>query len=541
MIFGAVGVALFGLGLVAIYRMKKTSRDDRGKLLQGMGYGPSGGGDKTLPKKENSRMERSSRSKRDQKDKKGKDQRRSSSKGKVKFAEPNVRSNNARVPTAIYEKPISDQQPPVVDPMDGLVDIEADPQLGWLDNYALRHQPRKAAQAQAVVPSASDEFATLGTARSSSSTLNTKTTKGTAISKVSQKSNGSGKGSIVVFEQPSKRSDVTKSDEMREKKNMNDSLLKALPFVGRDRTAETVPIEDDLKGTESVEKFKGESGHAQPTSMQYVLPPHREESDQCSGKKVGHIFRWKAARKTSGTDEEHPCEEPVGLIEQPHRARTDSHSERHRRSRSRQRMNEQVSSDVAHAQNVSIAQVETSRGAPVAPSQREYESGTGVQKPNLSERGAWFPTSMFDSPPRTGITADDDKEVIVTSAPTAEQQQSVWKAWVPGDIPWTKLAATTQTEQVVDDIEQGNVEQPEPRSSQPVESSGYFPSMPQVDWPAWMANTAAPSEISEARQQTSIMSPTTEDGTGNDGAGAFNFVRSPKKWLKQSKGKIEVV
>ena len=240
--FGAVGAALFGLGLVAIYRMKKTSWDDRGKLLQGMGYGPSGGGDKTPPKKENSRMERS--------------------------------------------KPISDQQPPVVDPMDGLVDIEADPQLGWLDNYALRHQPRKTSQAQAVVPNASDEFATLGTARSSSSTLNTKTTKGTAISKVSQKSNGSGKGSIVVFEQPSKRTDVTKSDEMKEKKNMNDSLLKALPFVGRDRTAETVPIEDNLKGTESVEKFKGESGHAQPTSMQYGLPPHREESDQCSGKLV---------------------------------------------------------------------------------------------------------------------------------------------------------------------------------------------------------------------------------------------------------------
>ena len=527
MIFGAVG--LLGLGLIALYWMKKTPRVDQGKLLKGtsMGYGPSGEAGSSRSKGE---------------DKKGKDQRRSSSKGKSKFAEPNVRSNNARVPTAIYEKPISSQKPPVVDPMDGLVDIEADPQLAWLDNYALRHQPRKTSQAQAVVPNFSDaEFAALGTARSSSSTLNTKTTKGTAISKVSQKSNGSGKGSIVVFEQPSKRSDVTKSDEMREKKNMNDSLLKALPFVGRDRTAETVPIEDDLKGTESVEKFKGESGHAQPTSMQYVLPPHREESDQCSGKKVGHIFRWKAARKTSGTDEEHPCEEPVGLIEQPHRARTDSQSERHRRSRSRQRTNEQVSSDVAHAQNVSIAQVETSRGAPVAPSQREYESGTGVQKPNLSERGAWFPTTMFGSPPRTGITADDDKEVVIASAPTAEQQQSVWKAWVPGDIPWTKLAATTQTEQVVDDIEQGNVEQPEPRSSQPVESSGYFPSMPQVDWPAWMANTAAPSEISEARQQTSIMSPTTEDGTGNDGAGAFNFVRSPKKWLKQSKGKIEVV
>lgn len=111
---------------------------------------------------------------------------------------------------------------------------------------------------------------------------------------------------------------------------------------------------------------------------------------------------------------------------------------------------------------------------------------------------------------------------------------------MPGDIPWTKPAAATQTEQVVDDIEQGTIEQPEPQSSQPV-NSGYFPSMPQVDWPAWMANTAAPSEISEARQQTSIMSPTTEDGIGNNGAGAFNFVRSPKKWLKQSKDKIEVV
>lgn len=59
-----------------------------------------------------------------------------------------------------------------------------------------------------------------------------------------------------------------------------------------------------------------------------------------------------------------------------------------------------------------------------------------------------------------------------------------------------------------------------------------------------MANSAAASEISEARKQTSIMSPTTEDGIGTNGAGAFNFVpqvRSPKEWLKQSKGKIEVV
>ena len=538
MIFGAVGVALFGVGLIALYRMKRTSRDDRGKLLQGMGYGPSsGGGDKNPPKKKNSRMERSSRSKRE--GKKGKDHRRSSSKGKVKFAEPNVRSNNARVPAAIYEQPISNQQPPVVDPMDGLVDIAADPQLGWLDNYALRHQPRKAAQTHAVVPNASDEFATLGTARSSSSTLNTKTTKGTLVSKVSQKSNGSGKGSIVVFEQPSKRAAVPKNDEMKEKKNTNDSLLKALPFAGRDRTAETAPIEEDLEVVESMENPNGKSVQGQTTSMQYVLPPHREESDQCSGKKVGHIFRWKAPRKTGGGTDEGTCEEPVGLIEQPHRAQTDSHSERRRHSRSRQRKNEEVSPDNTKIQNTSV-QVETTRGAPVAPSQHNDEAGADNRKANLSTSGAWLPTTMFGSPPRADIETDDCREVVLTSVPTSEHQQSVWKAWVPGDIPWMKPAVATQVEQMIDDIEQGNVEQPEPRSSQSVEKSGYFPSMPQVDWPAWMANTAAPSELSEARQQTSIMSPTTEDGIGNN-PGAFNFVRSPKKWLKQSKGKIEVV
>ena len=484
MIFGAVG--LLGLGLIALYWMKKTPRVDQGKLLKGtsMGYGPSGEAGSSRSKGE---------------DKKGKDQRRSSSKGKSKFAEPNVRSNNARVPTAIYEKPISSQKPPVVDPMDGLVDIEADPQLAWLDNYALRHQPRKTSQAQAVVPNFSDaEFAALGTARSSSSTLITKTTKGTAISKVSHKSNGSGKGSIVVFEQPSKRVDVPERDTMKEKKSTNGSLSlwKALPFVARDRTAETAPLEEDLEKVES-------TNHC------------REES---SGKKFGHIFRWKAAQKRGGTDEE-PCKEPVGLIEQPYRAQTDSHSERSRRSTT------------------------SARGAPVESSPRENEASADVQKPDLSERGAWFLTTMFGSPLGIGIVAEDGRDVIA-SAPTAEQQQSAWKAWFPGDMPWTMPAAAAQTDPVVD-VEQGNAEQAEPRPSQPVENSGYFSSMPQVDWPAWMANnTAAASEISEARKQTSIMSPTTEDGIGTNGAGAFNFVpkvRSPKEWLKQSKGKIEVV
>ena len=532
MIFGAVGAALLGLGLVALYRMKKTSRDDRDRLLQGMGYGPSGKDNNNAPQKENNRMERSSRSKKG--GKKGKDQPRSSSKGRGRFAEPNVRSNNARVPADIYEHPISNQQPPVVDPMDGLVDIESDPQVGWLDNYALRHQPRKAAQARAVVPSASDEFATLGTARSSSSTLNTKTTKGTAISKVSQKSqksNGSGKGSIVVFEQPSKQAGAAKGDEMKEKKNKNDSLLKALPFAGRDRTADTAPMEQELEMDESMEKSKAESGHAQTTSMQYVLPP-TEETEECRGKKVGHIFRWKAARKTDDAEEE-PRNDPVGLVERPHRAKTDSHSERRRRSRSRQRMNEEASPNAA--------QVEATREASTASPQQNDQTDTGSQKLASSDRGAWLPMTMFGSPPRTDIEADTDRDKAITSATTAEQQQPAWKAWVPGDIHWIKPAVAPQTDQVVD-LEKGNAE-PAPEASQP----NYFPSLPQVEWPAWMASTAAPSEISEARQQTSIMSPTTEDGIGND-AGAFNFakvtrgkVRFPTKWNKQSKGRIEVV
>jgi len=492
-IFGAVAVALLGFGLITLYRKEKNSRNDRDELLQGMGYGPSGGNKAPAHQSRAERLPKKT-------DKRSKE--RGSSKGRAKFAEPNVRSNNARVPAAIFEQSISNRQ--LVDPMDGVVNVEADPHVAWLNSYALRHQPPKP---QAVaVPNASDDFATVLTARSSSSTLNTKTTRGTrgtaiskatlkpnasGISKVTLKSNGTGKGSIVVFQ---------KNDEMK------------APPLARNRTAETAPIEEDRSISEKL-------AYAQPTTIQYVLPSAENKGSRESsegGKKAGRFFRWPILRKTDAAEDK-PREEPFGLIEQPRREMPDP------RGDSRQRLN-----GGALYQMPSVDRMEVARKASVASHQQEHL--VGIEKPawpTWSERGAWLPTAMFGAP-GPDIAVENDRHPAVTSAPTSEQQQSLWQAWLPGDMQWftPKLETVPESERVVD-VEKGNI-QP---AAEPIENQGYCRSLPQVECPAWVATSAAPSGISEARQQSSIMSPTTEDGIGN----TFNFtkqVKLPKKWLK---------
>ena len=129
---------------------------------------------------------------------------------------------------------------------------------------------------------------------------------------------------------------------------------------------------------------------------------------------------------------------------------------------------------------------------------------TGAQKrASWSERGAWLPTDMFASP--TAAVKD------MFASPTA--------AVKPKEDRERAEAAS------VVDLEQGDA-QAMVQPSQPATNPGYFPSLPQVEWPAWMASTAAPSELSEARQRTSIMSPTTEDGIGNKSAGDGFFTFS---------------
>lgn len=159
-------------------------------------------------------------------------------------------------------------------------------------------------------------------------------------------------------------------------------------------------------------------------------------------------------------------EEPVDLIERPQRASPSPQSNR-----------------------MSVVQMEATREQPVA---QGVQADTGAQKPaSWLERGAWLPKDMFASP-TAAVKPEEDREPVVPASAV--------------------------------DLEQGDA-QATVQPSQPAANPGYFPSLPQVEWPAWMASTAAPSELSEARRRTSIISPTTEDGIGNKSArdGAFTF------------------
>ena len=160
-------------------------------------------------------------------------------------------------------------------------------------------------------------------------------------------------------------------------------------------------------------------------------------------------------------------EEPVDVIKWPQRA-----------------------SPSLQASRMSVVQMQATREQPVA---QGAQADTGAQKrASWSERGAWLPKDMFTS--RTAaVKPEEDRE-------RAEAASVV-------------------------DLEQGDA-QATVKPSQPAANPGYFPSLPQVEWPAWMASSAAPTEISEARQRTSIMSPTTEDGIGNKSAGAGFFTFS---------------
>ena len=160
-------------------------------------------------------------------------------------------------------------------------------------------------------------------------------------------------------------------------------------------------------------------------------------------------------------------EEPIDVIKQPQRA-----------------------SPNPQASRMSVVQMQATREQPVA---HGAQADTGAQKrASWSERGAWLPKDMFTS--RTAaVKPEEDRE-------RAEAASVV-------------------------DLEQGDA-QATVKPSQPAANPGYFPSLPQVEWPAWMASSAAPTELSEARQRTSIISPTTEDGIGNKSAGAGFFTFS---------------
>lgn len=150
----------------------------------------------------------------------------------------------------------------------------------------------------------------------------------------------------------------------------------------------------------------------------------------------------------------------------------------------------QRASPSPQASRMSVVQMQATREQPVA---QGAQADTGAQKrASWSERGAWLPKDMFTS--RTAaVKPEEDRE-------RAEAASVV-------------------------DLEQGDA-QATVNPSQPAANPGYFPSLPQVEWPAWMASSAAPTELSEARQRTSIMSPTTEDGIGNKSAGAGFFTFS---------------
>jgi hypothetical protein len=94
------------------------------------------------------------------------------------------------------------------------------------------------------------------------------------------------------------------------------------------------------------------------------------------------------------------------------------------------------------------------------------------------------------------------------------QPELQWPSWIPQLNP--AEASARPNGGTIRDLGQGDKRAAAARTGGEDDTRNHF-TFPQIEWPAWMATDhAAPSDLTKARQQASIMptSPTTEDGIG---------------------------
>eukprot|EP00562_Extubocellulus_spinifer_P007577 CAMPEP_0178492056 /NCGR_PEP_ID=MMETSP0696-20121128/11734_1 /TAXON_ID=265572 /ORGANISM="Extubocellulus spinifer, Strain CCMP396" /LENGTH=961 /DNA_ID=CAMNT_0020119955 /DNA_START=26 /DNA_END=2908 /DNA_ORIENTATION=+ len=556
-IFGAAAITLVMIGVFSVMRMKKIAPKKSSNVLHGKGSS----GKEENPSNEESKRHKPLTQEVPKQDK------------SVRYIEPNIQSDNARVPKSVYARPGVDQ-PATFDDLEALVDNN-DPATGWLDNYALRHQR---GPVTAIRPKYTDDFATHGTVRSSAATLRTNT----ICTKVS---NGSGHGSVVVFEAPKTPKSEPKQNDAAIKQDRG-LLLGSLPFVRRDRTRSTQAMSTaesyaegsaakEASGDNCLDPMPGKS----PTAIQYVVPPP-EDTIQDEKKVKRTVFRrWTTGRGRSAEHKQQQQQQNQQQHQQDGIIALDlskSGLEADEQIRVQESQNGRGEKKNAKPVFVPVDK----RAAPqlsVDTTRREEEgllisqepASKGTQLPAwLNNRGAWLPTTMVDQNysenevisgeyATTGTGAEHTKNGQESFAfPTAMQWTSwltlnkhnrqdptplqlnnsaavpsvgaagamdstnttqpelQWSSWIPQLNP--AEATARPNGRTIGGLEHGDKRATAARTGGGNDTRNHF-AFPQIEWPVWMATDhAEPSDLTKARQQASIMptSPTTEDGIG---------------------------